>query len=384
MYKSVKYFKGLNALRFFAAYMVLLHHAEAIRLNYKLFNLKQYSLFNNGGLAVSFFFVLSGFLITYLLLKEKTQTSNISVRKFYIRRILRIWPLYYFLVFIGTVILPVILYYLNSPVEVPYSFGEVILYYVFFAPFVVNIFYGHHLLEPLWSIGVEEIFYIIWAPLFKFLRQNALVIIISVIIIKVVLMTVMIIFFSDSVLYQILRWLQFEAMAVGGLGAYFLYHSNKDISARVIFNKPIQILLFFFIILRLTAFKYLIDVSGIFDFIFTAPVLSQLLMNFVFLWLIVNISINRLNLLKLNNRLFDFLGDISYGIYMYHMVIIFVVILFGAKMFVSLNSYFSTLLFYTIITLLSIAVAWVSKKYFEDRFLRMKSKFQSLDKSNNK
>ena len=364
--------------------MVLLHHAEAIRLNYKLFNLKQYSLFNNGGLAVSFFFVLSGFLITYLLLKEKTQTSNISVRKFYIRRILRIWPLYYFLVFIGTVILPVILYYLNSPVEVPYSFGEVILYYVFFAPFVVNIFYGHHLLEPLWSIGVEEIFYIIWAPLFKFLRQNALVIIISVIIIKVVLMTVMIIFFSDSVLYQILRWLQFEAMAVGGLGAYFLYHSNKDISARVIFNKPIQILLFFFIILRLTAFKYLIDVSGIFDFIFTAPVLSQLLMNFVFLWLIVNISINRLNLLKLNNRLFDFLGDISYGIYMYHMVIIFVVILFGAKMFVSLNSYFSTLLFYTIITLLSIAVAWVSKKYFEDRFLRMKSKFQSLDKSNNK
>lgn len=380
MYKSLKYFEGLNALRFFAAYMVLLHHAEAIRLNYKLFNLKQYSLFNNGGLAVSFFFVLSGFLITYLLLKEKTQTNNISVRKFYIRRILRIWPLYYFLVFIGTVMVPLILHYLNSPVEVPYSFGDVILYYVFFAPFMVNIFYGHHLLEPLWSIGVEEIFYIIWAPLFKVLQQNVLVIIISVIVIKVALMIVMINFFSDGMLYQILRWLQFEAMAVGGLGAYFLYHSDKDISFRFIFNKPMQCLVFFFIILRLIAFKYLTGVSGIFEFIFTTPILSQLIMNFVFLWLIVNISINRFSMLKLNNRLFNFLGDISYGIYMYHMVIIFLVILFGTKIFISLNCYVSTLLFYSIITLLVVAVAWLSKKYFEDRFLRLKTKFQILDK----
>ena len=154
MYKNIHYFDSLNGLRFFAAFLVVIHHSETIRLSYNMFNLKQFSLFNNGGLAVSFFFVLSGFLITYLLLKEKSVTNQISIKKFYLRRILRIWPLYYLLVFIGTIVLPAILIYISSDVKIPYSFSDVILYYIFFAPFMVNIFYGHHFLEPLWSIGV--------------------------------------------------------------------------------------------------------------------------------------------------------------------------------------------------------------------------------------
>ena len=88
MYKDIKYFKGLNALRFFAAYLVVIHHAEQIRMKYGIFHLKEYSLFNNGGLAVTFFFVLSGFLISYLLFKESDVTNTISVKKFYFRRIL--------------------------------------------------------------------------------------------------------------------------------------------------------------------------------------------------------------------------------------------------------------------------------------------------------
>jgi len=55
MYKNIGYLNGLNALRFFAAYLVVIHHAETIREKYGLFDLKEYSLFNNGGLAVNFF-----------------------------------------------------------------------------------------------------------------------------------------------------------------------------------------------------------------------------------------------------------------------------------------------------------------------------------------
>ncbi|MGB1018524.1 MAG: acyltransferase family protein, partial [Chitinophagales bacterium] len=98
MYKNIKYFKGLNALRFIAAYLVVIHHAEQIRLKNELFNLKEYSFFRNGGIAVSFFFVLSGFLISYLLLKELKQTNTVKIKAFYIRRTLRIWPLYFLLV----------------------------------------------------------------------------------------------------------------------------------------------------------------------------------------------------------------------------------------------------------------------------------------------
>ena len=80
MYKNINYFESLNGLRFFVAFLVVIHHSESIRLSYNMFNLKQFSLFNNGGLAVSFFFVLSGFLITYLLLKEKSITNQISIK----------------------------------------------------------------------------------------------------------------------------------------------------------------------------------------------------------------------------------------------------------------------------------------------------------------
>lgn len=90
---------------------------------------------------------------------------------------LRIWPLYFLLVLVGTVAIPLFLQFIDYPYEFPYQFGEVIGYHVFIAPFMVNIIFGHHLLEPLWSIGVEEIFYIIWAPLFKFLKNNILTII---------------------------------------------------------------------------------------------------------------------------------------------------------------------------------------------------------------
>ena len=59
-------------------------------------------------LAVVFFFALSGFLITYLLMKEKEKYSTIAVKQFYLRRVLRIWPLYYFLFIFSFFIIPLI------------------------------------------------------------------------------------------------------------------------------------------------------------------------------------------------------------------------------------------------------------------------------------
>lgn len=90
MYKSITHFKGLNTLRFLAASLVVLHHSATIGRKYELFDIESFSLFRNGANAVSFFFVLSGFLITYLLLKEKNQTKTISIKSFYLRRVKRI------------------------------------------------------------------------------------------------------------------------------------------------------------------------------------------------------------------------------------------------------------------------------------------------------
>src|SRR5712692_1492145 len=101
------HFPGLNGLRFFAALAVCASHVEL---------LKQYlgypsaydrpAVYEVGRLSVTFFFVLSGYLITYLLLIEKQATGTISLRDFYVRRILRIWPLYYLLMGLSFFVVP--------------------------------------------------------------------------------------------------------------------------------------------------------------------------------------------------------------------------------------------------------------------------------------
>lgn len=377
IYRQVKYFKGLNALRFLAAYLVVLHHAEQIRMKNDLFHLKDYSLFNNGGIAVTFFFVLSGFLISYLLLKEQRETDNISIKKFYTRRILRIWPLYFLLVIIGTVIIPIFLSAINHPYEMPYVFSEVILYYIFFSPFMVNILFGHHLLEPLWSIGVEELFYIMWAPLFKFFKKHILTIILAVIGVKICLLMATDLFSFHPHVVTVIKMLQFESMAIGGLTAYILYHRKKPIEESILFSPFVQATIILLLIGKFGFSRYLTSNFQVFDIIYNSGIPSHLLLSSLFAWLIVNISLNGKALFRLDNKILNFLGDISYGIYMYHMLIIFGIILILKNQLGAISSVTASILFYSIVTIGVVIVSYISKRVFEDYFLGLKKKFRA-------
>lgn len=95
------HFPGLNGIRFLAAFLVLLDHTELIKGYLGLPTLwsETYSA-HIGSTGVTIFFVLSGFLITYLLFMEKS-IGPIHIQSFYIRRILRIWPLYYLIFILG-------------------------------------------------------------------------------------------------------------------------------------------------------------------------------------------------------------------------------------------------------------------------------------------
>ena len=116
-------------------------------------------MLGNGGLGVTVFFVLSGFLITTLLLKEIKKTGELSIRAFYIRRAFRIWPAFYLMVAV-VVILGIIK-------AIPLTVGEVVSASLFFwnyYPHGATWFLGHS-----WSLSVEEQFYVIWPLLLKFL-----------------------------------------------------------------------------------------------------------------------------------------------------------------------------------------------------------------------
>jgi peptidoglycan/LPS O-acetylase OafA/YrhL len=104
----------------------------------------------NGTLGVSVFFVISGFLITWLLLVEQKRSGKIDLMAFYKRRTLRIFPVFY--VFLLTVLL------LSNWLYRDFSFAE----WLSAATFTRNYFQGHWTLGHLWSISVEEQFYLLW------------------------------------------------------------------------------------------------------------------------------------------------------------------------------------------------------------------------------
>jgi peptidoglycan/LPS O-acetylase OafA/YrhL len=372
--KPIYYFNGLNALRLFAAGLVVLHHAEQIRMKYGLFHLNIFSFFNNGGIAVTFFFVLSGFLITYLLLKEQKTMHKISIKKFYIRRILRIWPLYYLLVIIGGLAVPFIIKTIGFDYEMPYTFCETSLYYIFFLPFLVNIIYGHNLLEALWSIGVEEIFYIIWAPLIKFMKNNVLTVIYGVIFIKLLFDITVYLLEANSIIIRVFGTLKFEAMAVGGLAAYCIFNNKINISQSRLFSVFMQVVILLFLFFRLCFSTLLTENSVVFRFLFNTAIFSNILLIIVFSWLIINVSLNPRSIIKLNSKILDFGGTISYGIYMYHMLVIFGIVLVFRSFLNEMNPIVATIIFYSLLSIGVIGVSYLSKRFFENYFLKMKTK----------
>ena len=373
-FKNITIFQGLNSLRFIAAFLVVMHHSETIKRKNGIENYEWLGLFRNGGNAVTFFFVLSGFLITYLLLKENGITGNIKIKTFYFKRIRRIWPLYFLLVFIGTIGLPFAFSVLNVNYEMPYKLEQTWAFFLFFLPGLVTFFFGHHILEPLWSIGVEEVFYLIWAPLFKINKNKILPLLLSVIILKSLFTFLGIFVIHNELFNYIVSTFKFESMAIGGLGAYFVYARIQSTNHLLIFKIPIQIVLFLTLIVYLT-FHSNID-NTYWNAIFKSPILSSFVIDILFLYVIVCISTVENSIIKLRNKTLSFLGEISYGIYMYHMLVIFATILFLKNYLIEMNSPWNQVVFYSVITFFTITISALSKYLFENYFLNFKKKVE--------
>jgi peptidoglycan/LPS O-acetylase OafA/YrhL len=146
------YFPELDGLRFLAFLLVFLFHQ---RLFSKIPCLSV--LQRNGWIGVDLFFALSAFLFTKLLIAEFNKTKTISFKKFYMRRILRIWPLYF--LFIG---FAVALYlFLNGSMERPIVTRVIGLFS--FSDNILSAMHGYNPLPytaHLWTIAYEEQFYV--------------------------------------------------------------------------------------------------------------------------------------------------------------------------------------------------------------------------------
>jgi peptidoglycan/LPS O-acetylase OafA/YrhL len=359
------YFPGLNGLRFIAAFVVVLGHTEQLKVWFGLPPAPVLWSSNSpvGDYAVTLFFTLSGFLITYLLLAEQQQTGTIQVRKFYVRRILRIWPLYYLLVLIGFMVFPAIIAGLQDYSGPRGTYTHITLIgHLLILPNITMYLGALPAISHLWTIGVEEQFYLMWPPLMR--RFNLPRLLIGIIVLKLVIHTLSLMVVNPPIEFnQVIRFMtrfRIESMAVGGLGAYLLFSQHRAL--RVIFHPLVEKAI-------------LIVVIGHLLFAPTRSTTPEhLALSALYMLFMLNVACNPQSTVSLVHPILNRLGQMSYGIYMYHLAVIYLVII-GLRQLGAAND----LLVYGLVTTLTIGIAALSYDHFERPFLNLKKRFAVLD-----
>lgn len=315
--------------------------------------------------GVDLFFVISGFLITEILFryKETGATLQQNLKKFYIRRSMRIFPIYYLYLFVAA-----LLFRAEAGPSLPYAFGYIINFYQ--QQHEVPLFFEH-----LWSLSIEEQFYLLWPLLILTVPQKHLLKLIAGAIAVAVLSRI----FITGINHKLLTSSCFDAF---GLGALFAYLKNYD-------REQLQKILRFRLAWKLGLAIYLgVVLLSVFNLHYLDPYfrLSVSVVSFYLIGAaIFPGNKQRFFALKLlENKTAMYIGQISYGVYIYHLMVAYLaepyVNTFLLKSFGDTNSflkyiyYNSYLVKFPLYSVLAIGVATLSFRYIEKPITVLKNR----------
>ena len=257
-----------------------------------------------GTYGVDLFFALSAFLITELLLLERERTGKVHIQSFYVRRILRIWPLYFVFLLIA------------CPLETLY-YDDYSSYYALLFVFLGNwyrTFSDHNVFSvciPLWSVCIEEQFYLVWPNLVARTKPARFGMLMAALLVLTCMYRVLHIYalstIPDSVWTNTLA--RMDPFALGGLLALLLH--ARDLVLSRIFRGSVWLV-------GLGMFWFL----GTFPFsakFFTAPLWSYPIAAVAsVLCILALVSAPQRLAFPLPLRALSYLGKISYGLYVFH------------------------------------------------------------------
>ena len=354
---ALPYFPALDGLRGIAILLVVIYHN---------FGFIDYFFF--GWLGVDLFFVLSGFLITDILLNSLG--SENFLRNFYMRRVLRIFPLYYLALIIFLVILPAV----KFPLDLSYyTENQVWIWtylqnwlYIFKNP-------GHSTtLNHLWSLAVEEQFYLFWPLIILLLKKpKALLVFISLLLLAVLGLRLWV--WSNQITnlayFNLYTFSRIDGICIGCMVALI-----QRINAGF-FQKYITHIVLAFAAINFCFF--FINRSYQFSFPYLALVgYTTFAMMFGLLVNEVVTGKSKLVDILLNNGLLKFFGKISYGLYIFHWPVFLMISPWLTNYIPSYTSDDSTkFITATGATLVAILVSWLSYRYYESHFLKLKTRF---------
>lgn len=359
------FFPNLDGFRFLSFLIVFLLHgfAEVVN-NYEVHGVVlttlKIAVFQSGQLGVSFFFVLSGFLITYLILAERIKIGKFDMKAFYIRRSLRIFPLYFAYTIFVFGILP---FFVQLNLPNPF-------YYLFFLSNfdVINTNGGElGVFNITWSISVEEQFYLAWAILFYILTRRHYIYLFLMIIVTSALFR-----WTNNNNSLVANFHTFSVMselAIGGLMAYLAIYRNKF---KEFFEKMPRWTI-------VSAYSLIIPMLMFSRFFYLYTTFGRILLGLGIAFIITEQNYSNNSFYKMKNfKIISSLGKYTYGLYLLHPLVILFVSMFALKIGLDNKSLFEGSLLGVFSLLMSILVCYLSYQFFESPFLKLKARFAYL------
>jgi peptidoglycan/LPS O-acetylase OafA/YrhL len=361
------HFTNLDPLRFFAFAAVFISHLTYFLrypVNVTVGGTWPSLFLQIGDVAVWFFFALSGFLITFLLLRERNVTHSISIKSFYFRRILRIWPAYFTAIFLAVVVS-----FVARGSILPYRIDIDWSWISPFFIFIGNISRAYHgsvneMLSVLWSLAVEQQYYLIWPVLLLIFRKK-----IHYVVIAGIITSGLFRYFAHPT-YEVRSFSTLSVMCTILIGSWCAleFERIKSWSSSAWF-KYVRILSPVFIIALLWFRGSFVNQTIGPDAFFS---IEQTMFAFFFVVIIADQAIVDKPVLPMFGRFkpLVFLGKISYGLYVYHIIALTLVLVITRK-----SQAFSGPEFFILFGLtatITIVLAVVSYYFIERPFLKLK------------
>ena len=356
-----KHFRAFDTLRFFAFLKVFLQHIPVVAFAW-------FNILRAGGIiGVQFFFVLSGFLITYIILNEKSQTGTLHLKNFFARRILRIWPLFYLIVAVSYAI-PFILGLLHQPkVNTGYhpTWWVSLLFLENYKMIFTHSMPNVEELSITWSLCIEEHFYIVWGLLLcvipvKYFPRIAATAIVTAIISRFV--------FFHYHLDPTDLFTNIDLFAFGAIPAYMLVCHNDKTEA-LIRRMPhgVHVLVF---VCTIAYVLVSAQVKNIIANNLWLTTTSGIMFSTLIFFTMYDVQYFR------TSALISKLGTYTYGLYMYHVLIIVLLVRVFDRLHYSLDRPLYAAMFTFIALAGTILCSMASYHFFEKPFLKLKRFFR--------
>ncbi|MFA6149738.1 MAG: acyltransferase [Chitinophagaceae bacterium] len=304
MNKEIPSISGLRAVSIFI--VLLSHWTRSTNIPSQLKFILEYL---DGSIGVRFFFVISGFLITYLLINEQNKNGRIDIKKFYLRRTLRIFPVFYaFLVVI------ILLKYFDIVNVDALSIVGGFLYIENFKITPFNWLTGHS-----WSLAVEEQFYLLWPAIFILFRYKfSNQFLIFVLILGAVMRGFYYKYTEASKIFLAPFFMNADLLYLGCFLGFLFYYKKKEVENFIAKISTIHIFVLVAFVIIFTKLEYH-PVYDKFFIPFTGTIVACS-SGIILLYSILNPA--TLFFRFLNNSSIVFIGKLSYSLYVWQQLFI--------------------------------------------------------------